>query len=643
MKRIVSRCVLLLCCFVMTFSCTDSDKETGGEAPVVTLIPDVNIPLAAGMSVTIEGTGFASDCEVELWVTAATRGPRVVIPVEVTKRTATSIVFVIPADVEGVCDVVIKQGGETFTVGQLLLTVNPFVGYWQWMESISDNEHVYHATTFFIINPDGRGSYLRGSEILGVFEWSADGETAIDVRFMEEDEGETLHLKVKESAGNRMTLQYEADGITWTEVLQRVQSGGGEAPEVAPLLSTGDSREVTDKTAVCSGMYLGKQAPDEVGICYSSTSEEPRVADAKVPAEVDSEGMFSARLSGLEMDKLYYWCPYAKVKGVTYYGSTAAFKTIGIWTVDARNVTFTSATCGGSVSLVIDTSKYGICYSAEKDQPTIADSKKETDINGVDGYGGFEMTFSDLTPGKLYHYCAYQVLENGTVMYGEVKDFLTAGCVTGSSYPTENEAICVGQYVESTPLSGMPGEFGICYGISDMIKVPASNLDPGSGTFKVYLSGLEADKTYKYQAYVVRDGETYYGEVKTFVTQKSLYGTWQRTSFVSYDRKAGSSVWTQTVETDNDFTVTYYKDGTCVIVHGTAEIGGAFTYDEAAGRLSTTYGGTTEQGTCEMNADKTYLKFKTDIKTETVDGTVYEHYAVTEWVKIRDEATPVSH
>lgn len=636
MKRIISGYVLLLSCFVMIFSCTDPDKDTEGEAPVVTLMPDVNIPLSAGMSVTIEGTGFARDCEVELWVAATTRGPQVVVPVEVTKRTATSITFVTPANVEGICDVVIKQSGETFTVGQISLTANPFVGHWQWLESISDSEHVYHTNTFFVVNPDGTGFYLQGSEIISVFEWVADGETAIKVQFAEENEGETLHLTVKESTGNRMSLQYNAGGITWTEILQRSRTAEGDTPVVSPLLSTGDSREITDKTAVCSGVYLGKQAADEVGICYSSTSKEPRVAEGKVLAKVGGEGMFSSQLSGLEMDKLYYWCPYAVVKGITYYGSTATFKTIGIWTVDARNVTFTSAKCSGSVTSVVNTSKYGICYSSGKAEPTVADSKKETNINGVNSYGGFEMTFSELTPGKLYHYRAYQILENGTVMYGEVKDFLTAGCVTGSSYPTEDTAICVGQYVESTSASDGPEEFGIYYGIENMVKMPASNLEPGSGTFRVSLSGLEADKTYKYQAYVVMGGEIYYGEVKTFVTKKSLYGTWRRLSFVSYDRKAGSSTWTQTAETDNDFVVTYHKDGTCVIAHGSEEIGGVFTYDEAEGRLSTTYGETTERGTCEMNADKTYLKFKTDTKKETVDGTVYEHYAVTEWSKISD-------
>lgn len=637
MKKVTCRCILLLSCFVMMFSCTDSEKDGEGEAPVITRLPDVNIPLSAGASITIEGTGFAKDCEVELWGTAATRASQVVISVEVTQRTATSITFVAPAGVEGVYNVVIKQGGETFTVGQISLTTNPFVGRWQWLESISDSEHEYHINIFFTINPDGTGLYLQGSEIISVFEWDADGEAAINIRFTDEKEGETLHLTVKESTGNRMTLQYEADGVVWLEILQRSQSGGEDAPVVSPLVSTGDSREITDKTAVCSGIYLGRQAADEVGICYSSTSKEPRVADGKVSAKIGSEEMFSAQLIGLEMDKLYYWRPYAVVKGVTYYGGTATFKTIGIWTVDVQNVTFTSAKCSGSVTSIVNTSKYGICYSSEKAEPTVADSKKETDINGVNSYGRFEMTFSDLTPGKLYHYRAYQILEGGTVMYGEVKDFLTAGCVTGSSYPTEDTAICIGQYVEPTSASDTPEEFGIYYGIENMVKMPAAYLEPGSGAFRVSLSGLEANKTYKYQAYVMLGGETYYGEVRTFVTKKSLYGTWQRTSFVSYDRKSGSETWTRTPETDNDFVVTYHKDGTCVIAHGAQEIGGVFTYDEATGRLSTTYGEITERGTCEMNADRTYLKFSTDIKTETVDGAVHEHYAVTEWNKISDE------
>ena len=80
-----------------------------------------------------------------------------------------------------------------------------------------------------------------------------------------------------------------------------------------------------------------------------------------------------------------------------------------------------------------------------------------------------------------------------------------------------------------------------------------------------------------------------------------------------------------------------------MIAHGGQEIGGFFSYDEAGGRLSTTYGETTEQGACEMNAGKTYLKFETDIKTETVDGTVYEHYAVTEWIKIGGDNLPAGY
>lgn len=631
--------VWLLSCLVMLVSCTDSEKEGQTEAPVVTLMPDVSLPLSAGMLVTLEGTGFADDCQVELWRTTVTRAGQDIILVEVTKRTATTITFVVPADVEGVCDVVIKQGGETFTVGQISLTTSPFVGRWQWLESISDSEHEYHSNRFFAIHADGTGWSMQNDGIIDTFGWSADAESAIEIRFTGEHEGETLHLVVKESAGNRMTLQYEADGVTWTEILQRVVSVGGNPnpPVESPEVSTMESRDITDKTAICTGVYLGEQKAGEVGVCYSPTNREPRVADGKVTATLGNDGMFSARLSGLEMDKEYYWRPYVVVEGITYYGSVAAFTTLGVWTVDARHVTFTSAQCAGSASCLADIYKYGICYSPDKAEPTIGDEKKETDISGVDGYGRFEMTLSELKSGKSYHYRAYQLLEDGTVIYGEVKDFVTASCATGSSYPDEDGAVCYGQYIASPEASPVPEEFGIFYGIDNMVKMPATNFESANGAFSVVLSGLEAGKTYQYQAYVTVDGETCFGEVKTFVTKKTIYGTWQRISFVSYDRKAGSGTWMQTPTADNDFIVTYRKDGTCVVVpHGGSEIAGNFSYDETSERLSTTYGGTTEEGTAKVSADKTHLTFTTDIKTEMVDGVMYEHYAVTEWDKIGD-------
>lgn len=122
MKRASFAFVACIVMLTATFfvSCSDDDK-TPQNSPIVGLeLPksDAETPIQSGQTVEIKGTGFSSSCE--LWLQpVATRADAEAVKVDVT-LTATGISFVVPA-LSGKYDVVLKQDGQSYTLGNLIL------------------------------------------------------------------------------------------------------------------------------------------------------------------------------------------------------------------------------------------------------------------------------------------------------------------------------------------------------------------------------------------------------------------------------------------------------------------------------------------------------------------------------------------
>ena len=100
-------------------------------------------------------------------------------------------------------------------------------------------------------------------------------------------------------------------------------------------------------------------------------------------------------------------------------------------TADVSNITLTSASCGGNITIDggATVTVRGVCWSTGQ-TPTIADSKT-TDGTGA---GSFTSSISGLTPGSIYYVRAYATNSAGTG-YGSTMSFTTQDVPTMVNIP----------------------------------------------------------------------------------------------------------------------------------------------------------------------------------------------------------------
>lgn len=102
-------------------------------------------------------------------------------------------------------------------------------------------------------------------------------------------------------------------------------------------ITTLDAVNIKTGEATCKGNY--QLPPDELplsyGICYSFSNQVPTVSDSKVLANnVDMDGNFSVRLTGLKDDEIYNYRAFVVLEDRTVYGETKILSSnfpIGIW------------------------------------------------------------------------------------------------------------------------------------------------------------------------------------------------------------------------------------------------------------------------------------------------------------------------
>lgn len=193
-------------------------------------------------------------------------------------------------------------------------------------------------------------------------------------------------------------------------------------------VETSDDCTVELLNATCSGyVWAEKDAIEEYGICYSSTSQEPTTGVAST-MELDENYQFSVAISKLKPETMYYYRAYAKFKGqdVPQYGEVKTFETGKVDLVNtnsATDVTHRSATASGYVFADEDIlTDFGICYS-ESETPSFSVGEVIT-VTELDAQSKFGVSLSYLEPETTYYYCAYAIIE-GETEYGEIKSFKT--------------------------------------------------------------------------------------------------------------------------------------------------------------------------------------------------------------------------
>lgn len=198
-----------------------------------------------------------------------------------------------------------------------------------------------------------------------------------------------------------------------------------------PEVSTTGVSNVTASSASVGGNVTnqGSSSVSSRGVCFG-TSSNPTTSGNCVSSG-SGTGSFSALLSELESNTLYYARAFATNSSGTAYGDNVSFTTGVVERLPVvtstipGNVTSSSATLGGNVTdqgspALIER---GVCYSSSSSLPNL----NHTCITASSvGLGSFSVSASQLSQNTLYNVRAYATNALGTA-YGSVVSFTTLG------------------------------------------------------------------------------------------------------------------------------------------------------------------------------------------------------------------------
>jgi len=192
-----------------------------------------------------------------------------------------------------------------------------------------------------------------------------------------------------------------------------------------------------------------------------------------------------------------------------------------VTTFSVSDISYQSATCGGSVSCEGTTiTACGICWST-KESPTIYDSIT-VDRNKA---GSFTSTMKSLQPNLIYYVRAYATDGTNTI-YGSTMTFKTKRASIGvtttqANTILHNSAICGGTIFNANNAALVTR--GVCWSLSPYptIEDDYTTYASTGNNFSVKLSNLEPNKLYYARAYAGSNNELIYGGNIVFKTRQT--------------------------------------------------------------------------------------------------------------------------
>ena len=301
-------------------------------------------------------------------------------------------------------------------------------------------------------------------------------------------------------------------------------------------------------TARLSGSFDIKNATKsyDVGFFISTNS---------VPSSTNTLGTYKTTLSaanysetlervvsGLVENTKYYYRAYVLYDGSYHYGSTKSFTTkvsttttINATTNDATSIGQTTATLNGSFNIQNASKSYDVGFFISTNSVPTADNalkNYKSTFSDTNYSGNRTASVTGLTAGTKYYFRAY-VLYDGEYYYGATKSFTTTNPTPQFTYTvTTKDATNIGQTIATLNAAivvqnaSKSFEIGFFYctsgtpSASNKIGNPKKTITTSSYDNTPYadLTGLTANKTYYFRAYVLYDGEYYYGATKSFTT-----------------------------------------------------------------------------------------------------------------------------
>lgn len=297
------------------------------------------------------------------------------------------------------------------------------------------------------------------------------------------------------------------------------------------------NKNTVDGSVVFSADILNVGTPlyTERGFVYS-LSTNPTIYDNKVPVYGTGSGEYTAKVSGLSLDKEYHLKAYAINKaGVSYSSHEVIFNIntspaeVEIKDVANKNTSDGSVVFNGNIVYEGDPTytERGFVYGLSNN-PTINDTKVKIDGHGT---GNYSAKISGLELDRMYYVRSYAINAFGTVYSKTEKSFSisTAPPSLGLAIVTDmdlnNRTATITADLIST---GDPActERGFIYGLynsptnSNNTKLPVSGTS--TGRYVAYVNSLELNKTYYVWAYAISQGKAYFSTAQTFILEPEL-------------------------------------------------------------------------------------------------------------------------
>lgn len=297
---------------------------------------------------------------------------------------------------------------------------------------------------------------------------------------------------------------------------------------------TSDAVSISENSARISGNVTddGNANVSERGFVYGPLINPSTSTGSKL-AVGSGLGSFSANLSGLESDFVYYVRAYAINSQGIAYGNQISFSTLSdavlptVTTSSVTDITETSATVGGDVTADggSEILTRGVAFGTTMN-PTI----DNTFASATGELGTFQANLSGLNQNTTYFVRAYASNEKG-IAYGNEISFTTQSAAV---LPTVSTI----QATNITPFSATTGgyvmedggssvfERGVVYSTSgnpttDDIKIP--DIGMGTGSYFADITGLNESSTYYIRAYAINEvGIAYGNEIQITTLEDGL-------------------------------------------------------------------------------------------------------------------------
>lgn len=361
------------------------------------------------------------------------------------------------------------------------------------------------------------GSHVHTSQVTG-----DDGRFEFRVDFDDIDDNYSLQLDCQGYTSLKEDLKgFGQESYDYKDIVYYDNSN----PSNWPNVSTKEVSEITSTTARTGGTitYSGAAEITSRGVCWG-TAHNPSI-DGNHTTDGEGTGSFTSNLTNLSLNTTYFVRAYATNMHGTYYGEEKTFTTndgsVVVTTNNVTNVTPTSATCGGTVTVssgnTFPITSRGVCW-ATTHNPTI-DNAHTSDGSGV---GSFISSITGLTVNTNYYVRAYATNEVGT-FYGEEKNFNTTmglATVTTKDIMDIHPLSATGGGVVTNDNGFTITSRGVCWSVVQNPTINDNHTTNGVGTgeFNTFMENLQNSTTYHVRAYATNANGTAYGEDKSFTT-----------------------------------------------------------------------------------------------------------------------------